>query len=886
MALGFRSPGFPVIKASVVPLRGGVHTVEMTQGDVRDWENALRSMNTFLRVLDGIHEGLRRGRTRHERYELVADAVTWFLRIPLMRAPLMGLVPHPFTFYMVFRLMHPGSRRFVETDTLSFVEKCIEHSNAAKRLTETVREVSPLLEKLWFRLPADTRPVANTSGLIPHMLLTSAIAWSYAVSNGFEREEAGMLRLAAIFHDAAKPFDFERHYELAPDVLRTVLEGVLEEGEIATLEGFVRSHHVNSGTRMGGMLAEADRVAASADRMSGVAERVIHPRLMEMGLDPREGYGSGGKAWDFWRRLEGSRPGIIRDLSEAGARALLESGAWVQKEGGEGRGTATGLELCLIDVGSIQDFVMGSSDLRSVAAASLAVDFATLAHIPLLVQFTLSDERVWVPLESFIVVTGGTITALLPSQLAEALRSSWRNEIARHFDRIELRTYFGSAPFTGNYLIDSAGLARSTYIEKLVSEPLEAKPQTLEVGDFAPRLCVSCYTRPASDEEGRCDVCAKLRRIGSEFHFARKWQEGFELRVNGQTVRVVPKECYGMDWKKASEGDVMYVIAGHESPFLGPGERERNYAVVKVDGNLMGPFFAEAVSLTDVLERSARVDMALKSAIERALAELYSEVITTSPEDAERAVAACFLGTLYAGGDDALILCPSWCAVHLASRLSQHFAEELGGVRALSAGVAAAPAEHSVWALVEAASRLLDEAKKVGRKSASVGGIAFDFVEGGILSGSSVAARHAKAKASGITLQPYAIQDSGPGPSLSELVRILLGDAGFGYAYKASRGREDGEIKERKTLKDLRKAAVESIGISRSVPGVSSGSEVLVIHMGRMAARKEEGSAEQYSRLLRLVSWSISHASGSEGRLVVPLADVLTLIKFLGGGTI
>ena len=114
----------------------------------------------------------------------------------------------------------------------------------------------------------------------------------------------------------------------------------------------------------------------------------------------------------------------------------------------------------------------------------------------------------------------------------------------------------------------------------------------------------------------------------------------------------------------------------------------------------------------------------------------------------------------------------------------------------------------------------------------------------------------------------------------------MLNDAGFGYAYKASRVNGGGEYEEvRRYLKRLRAAAVESIGVSRNFAGISSGSEVLVIHVSRMAAREGSESAEQYERLMKLVGWSISRAAVEGGRLVVPLADVLTLIKFLGGGT-
>ncbi|MEM1954979.1 MAG: hypothetical protein QXZ03_07220, partial [Nitrososphaerota archaeon] len=71
MPLEFRSPGFPVLKAHVVPLRGGHHSAEMTEQEVRDWERVLYLMNQFLRLLTGISEKMKVDRTKHERYEFI-----------------------------------------------------------------------------------------------------------------------------------------------------------------------------------------------------------------------------------------------------------------------------------------------------------------------------------------------------------------------------------------------------------------------------------------------------------------------------------------------------------------------------------------------------------------------------------------------------------------------------------------------------------------------------------------------------------------------------------------------------------------------------------------------------------------------------------------------
>lgn len=748
---GYVSPGFSVYKANIIPFLEGekkVHCKEMNEQVVNQWERALLSMKGFVEQVylyaRPIVEKLTGDERRYRTYELIGDAITSYFRIPLLRDPLMGLAPSPLIYYAAARFYYPETRRLLRCDPVSFIENIMDRVKEFSRAKEFSSGAE--IERLWFSLPADTRPLYNTSGLIPHLLVTSAISWGLAINDGLGREEAAKLRLAAIFHDISKPFNFREHYKLAPEILEDILGGVLDGATVVELREYIAHHHVLASTSQSSILQKADMLASSSDRLSYLRKELVDPRLRNERLDPDIGYGSGEKAWDFWRKLE---PDHMRILSEEVAEDLFKSSIGLEKKIDIGRRdnrAGGGLRIALVDLGAIQEFISRTRDLRSVAASSLVVDSVTLAHLPLLIQSVLDDQGYWVPLESYLVMSGGSLTLLLPQGVAGMLHDLWDDEIASLLGEVGLAAYFASTDFTGDYYYDSGQLAARMSYEKLTHEPRGKCVEIVSMGESTPDFCELCYSSSRIVNSRYCSLCEKLHKLGSEIHFRNKWERGFRLGLDtGKGNEIIPRKCFDSEYGDIARGDVMYLIAGHPHATLQLGERKRNLAVIKVDGNLMGEFFAGALSLSDAIERSARVDMALKTALERAAADLYSGVELSSyrqPNDPERAVSSFFLGLMYEGGDDALIICPSWCALPIAYSVYQNFYRELGGVRALSAGVAAAPPEHDIWALIDAAAKLLDEAKKkIGHNTPDTGGIAFDYIEGGVLSGSSTLSR-------------------------------------------------------------------------------------------------------------------------------------------------
>ncbi|MEN3047878.1 MAG: HD domain-containing protein [Candidatus Caldarchaeales archaeon] len=893
----FVEPGYPVFRAYIIPraIDGRIEPVRrVTAEDVERWGRTLDELKRFLSMVNGFASRSANGLSLHERLELIADCFTAFFRTPLMREVLPSVAPSPLKSYLLARLLWKLLAPEWFEDPLEFCKYCYGEQLGAVKRSKVFSvlenpEVNSLVESAWFDFPADTRPGANTSSLLSHMLLTSSMVWALAVKSGRSREEAALIRLAAMLHDMGKPFNYREHYRVSPTVAERLLTGLLPEDELRRVVDAVKRHHAADSE-----VREADRRSSGIDRLRGYVEATIMNEIRrlssELGLDPGIAYGSGAPAWGFWIELEQKRRGAVESLSRSFVENFTRGGVRVEV----GHELWDDMLLCMIDVGGIQDFITRGSELRTVSASSVVIDVAVSAHIPLAIQRLLeSKSGVWVPLESFLYTSGGVVTLLLPRGLKSNLMEAVE-DLKKWYRRVRLKLYAGCAELSSDYRETTARLQSAVAMAKL-EEDFSFSPVELN----AVSLCEVCRTENSVTtlETGEmvCQVCKDLYEIGNDLHFGTKWDS--EVTFRRETFKV--SEAFGgLSWKDVSPG-IIELIAGHSVDDLKAlgllrsaetsGQvarrppRLRNIGLIKVDGNLMGEFFAESVSISDALERSARVDMALKRALQEAI-EAAADAIDDSTERL-RFVALMHLGLMYVGGDDALLFCPSWVALPLANSMGLAFHREMGAKASLSVGVVAAPSKHDVWALIEAASRLLQEAKRKGR-TIKAGAVCFDVVEAGIISGPSAKERQDSMRARRITAQPLALDEQQGEISLGQLFQLLSKHSGlqldeFRMSYIASRDEPNGVSNDfSKQLKDALKEVRAAIRRTVQVGEALGAGRDWQLY-GTLFALKMSDQRGGYGLVRDLIDlWS----KAGSGDIGIPVADVDLMIKFMGGG--
>lgn len=907
--LKFEEP-YPVYRGLRVPVwEGGkpVSVRRVTDEDRRAFADAMVRLRGLLERVAGAASEL--GVSEGEKLQLLADAIVAFLRAPLIQE-VSPVAPTPLKAYALMLVAPKLRRRLWSQDLYEFARNLAGLEAGELKLAEVLfdPETAELVYRLWVAFPADTRPGYNTSSLLAHALMTSAIAW--ALAYGERPRDAGeeaMIRLSALLHDLGKAVNPREHVEASEELARWLLQGLVSSAALEGLVSAIREHH-----RRVPYLSEADRLASSADRLERLVEEVLGRKIGRM----EQLLGGRRDEWSFWRKVHERREELakeglaredpLRELTEEFLRGAPAAARRLEAAGEAKREDR--LSLVLVDVASIQSFVGRSQEVRVVAAASHLIELAVHAHF---LEF-LRSRGLRVPPEAVVYAGGGNVLMLLPRAAAGEVK-----RLASEYGQLTgLTLAVAAVPFADYYPSASALLFREVYREKHRVE-LSDQPRLREPSRSG--LCRMCYsdwaTTTLKTPEGEvsvCETCRKLYEVGSEFHFKPKWES--RVRVGG--AEFSPAEAFEAAWSDVS-ASVMEVVAGHDPGELRGPERIRDYAVVKFDGNAMGSFMLEAISFTDAIERSFRIDMALKRAYFRALEALYRGVKEAAGADAaEREVARVYLGTIYMGGDDGFLLAPSWAAVPLAHFIAEEFSRQLGLERGLRVAVAAGPARMSLWALLDCSSELLEEAGRVLReldptaREKVLGAIAFDLFESGSPSGASAVARmkrvsrkargEQRERDEGIDgIQPYVIRRQDlEGSSVPEfwstLAPLVVEVKASGWsdevsfnahaelfrkAYLASRAER---TEEREELRNLRNAILRSwSAVSPSVYW----REKLAIYLLRQRARREEGAArEEMLEALQKLAGLVSRSLGREGIGPVPLADALTLIKFLKGG--
>ena len=737
-----------------------------------------------------------------DKYMLIADVITWLLKAPLFRDPIEGIAVSPYKLYIMLRLLPPellpdGKAEALEDpiETLkTYLDIVAKHKEAAERKRDRVGDEEAQLplagafqavmelinhidkeehletvEQALLFAPADTRPGFNTVNLITHLTLTSGI------SAGLKHPPETVL--ASLLHDLGKPIDPENHIEKSVEASRKILEvlveKILSKDEMENILELIKRHHDRSSK-----VREADQKAA-AERNLDQVESILKDKLREvaskhreliesesqlgnMERDPLTPYKIGGRAaWRFWREL--SREEYL-DLTESyvrearrklmeGKTERTESSRPTQVEGGS-RESDSRVAITLIDIRGIQSAIRRTDELKILIATSYAIDFIVMAYIPYILS-----RKLGLPLPSIIYSAGGTLLLIHPSSSkdVEKLEQVVRDLSERVNRSLGINLAWATTQYVASY---------RELVEKLGTE-VTSRKITLEHGS-EPKIqvlnfqkpCEYCGINPATPASGvedreLCIQCAKLSEVGEKLHFkyklglAEEEIEGVAIRVNGKryTFRKLYSDRAGNELRDAISRYLIEYHAGHH-PQRVEKERTLNYAIIALDGNLMGAYILRSLSFSDVVEKSVRIDLALKRAFRETIRKIIvkpvlegaREVGVENPEKkaAEEAI-RIYTGLLYMGGDDALLIAPAWAAIPISIGIAAHFHHYMGRSATLGIGIAAAPPKHSIWGLVESSKHLEEKAKAIGREitidlwrnrdSSGIAAVSFTYTE-------------------------------------------------------------------------------------------------------------------------------------------------------------
>lgn len=860
-------PPYPVYKAFFIPyLEGGKHKScrEVTEADVDDWRGVLNSLKSFL--LEALKVS---GCSGESRLELLGDLITIFFKAPLLREPISGTM-NPFKSYVIWRIIPEQRQRIeVRVSSTKFAENLfglIEAGEAQKDLTlplQILEDAREKVEKCWFVLPADTRPGSNTSGLIPHSLTTSALAWAFAVGNGFGRRDIAIARLAALLHDFGKPFKAQEHVKASVEVAGALLDGLVEKEELVEILSLIEQHHQPKDS-LAQLIRRADHLSSSVDRVHSLMEKYLFQDLQKLTELTVEELWRKIQTWEFWEEIHEKDSRAHRELSEKFVKEIREETENFIKSlpPPEGEFKPVGeIKFGIIDLASIQEAVKRSFELKAMSAASFTIDVALMVHIPALLQ----AEGNWLPFECFLYQGGGNTIFLFPAKYESLVISTVDefNKLGNLKIRLAITDFVAFLPMLLKNLGKEAALRKlEARLESILLPPVK-------------NYCESCFLQERKKGEW-CEECSSLMSLGRLLYLKGRWSKPFRI---GKVELGKPEEVFGK-WEEV-ENNLMEILAGHDLNELERGVERRNYAVLKADGGFMGAFMGTSISLTDAIERSARIDLSLKKAFEESVVELFKSMQEVNLEEAKKAAICAKLGLLYMGGDDTLLLLNSWYAPLLALSMARKFREYMGEMRGISIGLAAGKSKAPIWSLIDAASELLDIAKGGIRNSPEKSSICLDVCEVP-LSSTGIRCRRKELESRKITCQPFLV-DNQKG-LLDEMLENLSGGKKFDewYVWAFTVSRSQGGEEPKKKLKKLRRAMSEALERAEEMLGDLPLSQGVAIQLSKIYLLRQRNRLKSEER----EAWEKAMKFVLEKDEKALYGDAELLIKFFGGGMI
>lgn len=636
------------------------------------------------------------------------------------------------------------------------------------------------------------------------------------------------------------------------------------------------------------------------------------------------------KLWSVWSELWGfsnTREILVR-LSEqvaklvgfqARGRLLKHLEGWEAEEKDSGSREPP-VSLLLVDIGGVQNSIRETQKLRTLAGASLAIEYITAYGVYRLLNVA-AKKALGKPLgsplppEAIVFAGGGTLHAILPRSLAEKVRGLLEGDKRLRVEALGLLAVaFPSLVFR----VAVARMARVYALtvkeayDMLFREKVVGSDKTVRGAVGFSKFtepCKWCYRRPAQLAYHGEEVC-----IPCLLKYLTSWHLGYTSRTLWLIDMLWEKKA-GASKTNTSEqvfntlwDEIVEAIKGRRFELdplekLAEGARGQTLAILKSDGNVMGVFMSGALTPAAYYEKSVRVDSALKkalAAVYRVLGKLVEEKAVEGKlgiSQAKRLIYSLYYGYLYAGGDDTLLLLPSHVALPAALLLAYVFTAETGFLASLSVGVAAAHYKQPIWLLLDSAEELLDEAKGVSRaaslealqsleKCAIGGAVAYDYAGRGMLTQTKVKtrleARNRRVKQAGV--------------ELGELFR-LFGIPGLFYLLALVEKAETENVKlcVPKTIADDKKleGVAEEI-LKKSVVGVEA--RELLGYINRLTARVwpttaiqlavhydvEKGDDETKRQAWKLVA--VERMVGEKTKLGM-LFEELYLLAMLSGGS-
>jgi HD superfamily phosphodiesterase len=653
--------------------------------------------------------------------DVYADLISMLYKLPMFvsYAPITEgkYLPTAFEYFFVYVVArHVKDMNITVKDTLQQVLEKIEDFNHIDTIRELIRDYFYSIRDVYEALletPADTRPGFNFTSLASHIQLTSLMTWLLQPGS----YDLNYLRVAALLHDIGKLFNPRHHVQEALDIMRELENRTANSCiKLGRVKELVVSHHGDFES----IISKADRLAASADRLSDLVNEALKndgKEAMECFSKQRE------ESFDCFDKLGREKyeklskelytkilsyllPEDIIENNEAKVFPFIpEKVERVQRV--EPKGRLLGY-IAYVDFPGIQKFIFNYPKIRDMSFASMLVDFLVSVY-PFIVLDTEYSKRTKsrLPAEALLSGYGGHSYIVIRKDMCEKDCVS------------EIKELFKELPVLKDLdvqlSVSVSDFAYEDYIVKYneIWDNIKAQFYERYLADFEEevysvglhRVCDNCGVRPAVDkdeEEYLCRRCLEMRKLSKTRGFMSKAKSTYSLKLDG-VEKLTPEQA-----AKAVFGDnygeyAMEFLAGYTKV-----DDSKYVSLIKADGNRGSVIFSSSATFSDFLDRSFRLDYGVKKAFYETISELADKEKSANSGKFPL-TSAVLSGVLYLGGDDIFIITPAIVSLPFAVKLFER-AKQYSGFT-FKVGIVTVKPDHPIQFAFQAAEELMENSK-------------------------------------------------------------------------------------------------------------------------------------------------------------------------------
>ncbi|MHA1766097.1 MAG: Cas10/Cmr2 second palm domain-containing protein [Promethearchaeota archaeon] len=579
---------------------------------------------------------------------------------------------------------------------LEFLSKESSQVTSVKDMIKNeFKEIKKIIYEFYDLFPADDRPGFNTSSLLIHSLSTSAlgvaIAINYKDSEKYTNLDIQILRTASFFHDIGKPVSSENHIDNSIECLKKYFSQLFSNTILDKIIVHIQNHHAKNPSGLTRFLKQGDQLSSATDRLNETVIKIFSKKFenFQEQLNKRE----------FWKKHSNELEDLTENFLEEYQSIVSEQDIppIFQNEG----------ELALIrgDVRKIHNYIEHVDSLQELRHASGLLDYHLTTSLVL--DLLKNDSFILFP-EMILYSSGGNIILFSSGKDAKSITDYLEIRFPEFFKKgLEMTAEFLYFDHTYN---QSFGKLYSDLNIKLNVKKNDLHHKNLKPILFGSvKICQSCGQRAADtlyQDKFLCNSCNFKLRLSTKDPFIEslKIQTIWDKNIFTRYSHLLN----GWNWDKIKD-NILEFLSGNTLEEIQQIQQTSNkinlrkLAIIKSDGNLIGEFISNSISLSDLYTRIIHTSNTMIEIFNMLINKNYLNEIDKVRLD---------IGKIYIGGDDILLITPAYLSIPITLILATEFFKKMGGQCSLSSGIFLCSPKFPIWNAFEIAEDLLKEAKK------------------------------------------------------------------------------------------------------------------------------------------------------------------------------